>query len=143
MEYTVESANQLAAELRALPAKDPAQRRLDKQGMVRHIVEAITELQERGYTLEEVAQSLTSKGLEITTPTLKSYLQRVKKASGKGAAKAPRRSPSTVARIQASPGKTKAETAPPPPPRAAKADSVESTPRDTRSEFIATDRKRL
>ena len=41
MDYTVESANRLAAELRAIPPKDPAQRRLDKQGMVRLLAEEI------------------------------------------------------------------------------------------------------
>jgi hypothetical protein len=78
--YTVEEANEIVEALRALPAKDPSQRRLDKQAVIRHIVEEIKGLQERGYALEEVASILTGKGVELTTPTLKSYLQRARHA---------------------------------------------------------------
>jgi hypothetical protein len=83
MEYTLETATHLAEELRAMPAKDPSQRRLDKQSIVRHLAQEITALQERGYTIEEVAESLRGHGLDITTPTLKNYLQRAKGAGGK------------------------------------------------------------
>ena len=58
MEYTLETANRLAGELRAMPAKDPSKRRIDKQTVVRHLAEEIVALQERGYTIEEVAESL-------------------------------------------------------------------------------------
>ncbi len=77
-EYTVERAERIAAELRAMPAKEPSQRRLDKQGVVRHLASEILALQERGYTLEEIAESLRGHGLDITTLTLKNYLQRTK-----------------------------------------------------------------
>jgi hypothetical protein len=78
--YTLDEANEIAEALRALPAKDPSQRRLDKQAVIRHIVDEIKALQERGYTLEEVARILTAKDVELTTPTLKSYLQRARHA---------------------------------------------------------------
>ena len=81
MDYTLESAERMAEKLRAIPAKDPSQRRLDKQGMVRHLASEILALQQRGYTLEEVAESLRGHGLDITTPTLKNYLQRAKGAA--------------------------------------------------------------
>ena len=90
MDYTVENANRLAAELRAIPPKDPAQRRLDKQGMVRLLAEEIIALQQRGYTIEEVAESLRGRGLDITTPTLKNYLQRAKGKSEKRSKSKPR-----------------------------------------------------
>ena len=89
MEYTLEAARRLAEELRAIPAKDPAQRRLDKQAMVRELAQELIALQPRGYTIEEVAGSLLERGLEITTPTLKNYLQRAKNAGAK--ARKPRR----------------------------------------------------
>ena len=143
MEYTVENAHRLGAALRALPAKDPAKLKLDKQGMVKLVVDEIAALQQRGYTLEEIAQGMVTEGLEITTPTLKSYLQRIRKASGKGAAKAPRRSPSMPVREQGGPKKTSSEKAPPPPPTPAKAEGVDGAPKSTQSEFIATDRPRL
>lgn len=69
--YTLEKANELASSLRALPAKDPAQRRLDKQAVIRHIAEEITVLQQRGYTLEEIARAITTEDVAVTTPTLK------------------------------------------------------------------------
>jgi hypothetical protein len=81
MEYTVEKANQMAAALRALPAVDDSKRKLDKQGAVRHLAGEILALQERGYTIEQVAESLTTVRLDIATP--KSYLQRIKKRTGK------------------------------------------------------------
>ena len=90
MDYTVESANRLAAELRAIPPKDPAQRRLDKQGMVRLLADEIIALQQRGYTIEEVAESLRGRGLDITTPTLKNYLQRTKGKTEKRSKSKPR-----------------------------------------------------
>src|SRR3954464_11326637 len=83
MEYTLESARRLAEDLRAIPAKDPSQRRLDKQAMVRELAQELVALQQRGYTIEEVADSLRERGLEITTPTLKNYLQRAKNAGAK------------------------------------------------------------
>ena len=68
-------------------------------------------MQQRGYTLEEVAEGLRGRGLAITTPTLKNYLQRAKgktekrskngprtasSGSGNGAAKAGKRETSAA-----------------------------------------------
>jgi hypothetical protein len=99
MEYTLETARRLAEDLRAIPPKDPAQRRLDKQGMVRELASEIVALQKRGYTIEEVAESLRGRGLDITTPTLKNYLQRAKGVGGRsGKPRQPSRPPSAGAR---------------------------------------------
>ena len=40
----------------------------------------IAALQKRGYTLEQISETLRGEGLNIATPTLKSYLQRAKPA---------------------------------------------------------------
>ena len=85
IDYTVEGANRLVEELKALPPKDPAKRKLDKQGMVSLLAGEIIALQQRGYTIEEVAESLRGRGLAITTPTLKNYLQRAKSKTEKRA----------------------------------------------------------
>jgi hypothetical protein len=85
IDYTVESANRMAEDLRAIPPKDPAKRKLDKQGMVRLLAGELVALQQRGYTIEEVAESLHGRGLAITTPTLKNYLQRAKRKTEKRA----------------------------------------------------------
>ena len=84
MEFTLESTTRLAEELRAIPPKDPAKRRLDKQAVVSAIKQEIVALQQRGYTIEEVAEMLRGRGFEITTPTLKNYLQRAKSLDEKG-----------------------------------------------------------
>jgi len=85
--FTLETAEALLGVLRELPPKEPSQRRLDKLAVIRHLIDEITALQKRGYTLEEVAAALTDRGLGITCPTLKSYLQRIRRASTGGAPK--------------------------------------------------------
>ncbi len=90
--YTLAQVNELAAALRALPAKDPYQRRFLKLAAVAEIADEITALQQRGYTLEEVAGILTAEGVEITFGTLKEYLQRIRIRRDKAAKRARRRS---------------------------------------------------
>jgi hypothetical protein len=111
MDYTLEAARRLAEELRAIPEKDPSQRRLDKQGMVRELAEELIALKKRGYTMEEIADSLRGRGLDITTPTLKNYLQRAK-GGGRKSKKA--RRPAGPARAGAKAGQaTPASSVPP------------------------------
>lgn len=99
--HTVEAVDEMIAKLRLLPPKDPAKRKLDKQESVKRMAQELIALQERGYTLEEIADSVRGVGLNITTPTLKTYLQRAtKKADGKGA-KTKRPSASQAAKIEA------------------------------------------
>ena len=78
MSYTFEKAEEMARALRTLPAIDQSKRRLSKQALVKHLVAEIAALQKRGYTIEQVVESLHGVGFTITTPTLKSYLQRAK-----------------------------------------------------------------
>jgi hypothetical protein len=78
MSYTFEKAEEMARALRTLPAVDQSKRRLSKQALVKHLVAEIAALQKRGYTIEQVVESLQGVGFTITTPTLKSYLQRAK-----------------------------------------------------------------
>lgn len=85
--YTLETADTILGALRALPPKDPSQRRLDKQAVIRHLVDEITALQKGGYPLEEIAAALTAKGLGITCATLKNYLQRIRRARAEAARK--------------------------------------------------------
>ena len=76
MTYTLEQTEEMVNALRALPAMDGSKRRLNKQAVVKHMAREIAALQARGYTIEQVVESLNGVGFEITTPTLKSYLQR-------------------------------------------------------------------
>lgn len=142
MDYTIEQIDQVGAGLLALPPLDASKRKLDKQAAVRRIKEQIATAQQRGYTLEQIAQNMTALGIQITTPTLKSYLQRAKKAGGRGARGAAAR-PSApgsggVNRV----AKAGGEIAPVLPP-APKADRPDGSPKGTRSEFISADRERL
>src|SRR5688572_3175589 len=138
MEYTLEMAEQMAEKLRALPAIDESRRRLNKQKVINHLAAEILGLQQRGYTLEQVADSLRGVGLDITTPTLKSYLQRTKK-DAKGA----RRTQRSRSRQSSPPAAPKVPPAAPAPTRDARAESRPDAPKSTRSEFIATDRQKL
>lgn len=77
MRRTIEQAEQLAAKLRALPAVENKTREISKQEEVRLLAADILALiRERNWTIQQVAEYLTTEGLEIGAPTLKSYLQR-------------------------------------------------------------------
>jgi hypothetical protein len=80
LEYTPEQAEKIAATLRALPAMEPSPKKLTKAEVVKLLSKEIRDLQKRGYTLEQIAGSLKGEGLDISTPTLKSYLAKSKPA---------------------------------------------------------------
>jgi hypothetical protein len=84
MAYTRAQARKVADGLRSLPTAQKERRNLDKQGMVTYLAAEIIGLQERGYTLEQVAQALRSAGLDITKATLKTYLRRMKQKARPG-----------------------------------------------------------
>jgi len=138
MEYTLEMAERMAEKLRALPAIDESMRRLNKQKVVNHLAAEIVSLQQRGYTLEQVADSLRGVGLDITTPTLKSYLQRTKKG-----AKGARRTPRSRSSQSSQPAAGTVASATPVAVREPRPESKPDAPKSTRSEFIATDRQKL
>ena len=139
MEYTLRMAEEIAKKLRDLPAIDASNLRTNKQGVIQHLAAEIAALQQRGYTLQQIAESLSGFGLEISTPTLKSYLQRVKgKRTKRGRKAAP------VATVQAPGAEGRSMSRPPPgSTRKAKRESQPPSPSGTKQEFIATDRERL
>ena len=139
MTYTLEDGNRLRTLLRAAPDKDPNQRRMDKQAIVKFILEDIAAMQARGYTLEEVAELLRTGSFEVTLPTLKSYLQRTRKTRAKGAVKAPRPSSPPTAREPARVEKPNPTKAAPVAARAGNGDGVPSAPKSTQSEFMTDD----
>ena len=87
MGHTLEDAERIAQSLRALPAMDSSKRTLTKQAMIKRLAREIASLQQRGYSIEQVADSLRGNGLDISTPTLKSYLHRSKKRQGQHSAR--------------------------------------------------------
>lgn len=82
MRYSTEKIEEIAKALRDMPPIKP-QKEHSKQEAVRILAKEITALQKRGYTLEQIAEKLRDEGLDISTPTLKSYLQRAKTKKAK------------------------------------------------------------
>lgn len=78
MGYTAAQVEEIAGKLRALPAIESPPKDLTKQEVVKMLAKEIKALQKRGYSLEQIANSLKGEGLDISTPTLKSYMQKSK-----------------------------------------------------------------
>ena len=88
MKYTTEQLEAIAAKLREMPPVENKKQEHSKQEAVRILSKEIATLQKRGYTLDQISETLRGEGLSIATPTLKSYLQRAKPAK-KAPAQAP------------------------------------------------------
>lgn len=63
---------------RNAPPAPPSETDVSKQEGVRLLVPAIAEFRRKGYSMQQIADSFRGVGFELTTPTLKSYLARVK-----------------------------------------------------------------
>ena len=85
MKYTTEQLEAIAAKLREMPPVEKKQQEHSKQEAVRVLSKEIAALQKRGYTLDQISETLRGEGLSIATPTLKSYLQRAKPVATKKA----------------------------------------------------------
>ena len=84
MGYSNEKLGVIAAKLKTMPVIDKKKQEYSKQDAVKVLAKEIAALQKRGYTLDQIAETLRGEGLDITTPTLKSYLQRIKAGKNKG-----------------------------------------------------------
>ena len=89
MKYTTEQLEAIATKLREMPPVEKKKQEHSKQEAVRLLSKEIAALQKRGYTLDQISETLRGEGLSIATPTLKSYLQRAKPASKKAPVQAP------------------------------------------------------
>lgn len=78
MKYTTEQLDAIASKLREMPPVEKKKQEHSKQDAVRILSKEIALLQKRGYTLDQISETLRGEGLSIATPTLKSYLQRAK-----------------------------------------------------------------
>lgn len=90
-------------------------RTVSKQDAIRELKRDIEAMQRRGYSIEAIAQFLSDGGLPITTPTLKSYLQRVKAPKQKVAKPVAQANPQASANAKAQPDKTPPLKKPAPP----------------------------
>jgi hypothetical protein len=87
MGYTVAQVEEIAGKLRTLPTIEPPPKDLTKSDVVKMLAKEIKSLQKRGYSLEQISSSLKGEGLDISTPTLKSYMQKHKTPAVKAKAK--------------------------------------------------------
>ena len=83
MGYSNEKLGAIAAKLKTMPVIEKKKQEHSKQDAVKVLAKEIAALQKRGYTLDQIAETLRGEGLDITTPTLKSYLQRIKAGKNK------------------------------------------------------------
>jgi hypothetical protein len=131
MRYTLEKAEDLIRMLRALPPLEASKQKLTKQAVVKHLAAEITALKQRGYALEQIVESLRGGAFEISTPTLKSYLQRTKR---KPARTTPRRKEAAAQ----TPGRTQEIQAPSAPMTDSKPDG--GTARSGKQAFLVKDK---
>ena len=80
MKYTTEQLEAIAAKLREMPLIEKKKQEHSNQEAVKLLSKEIALMQKRGYTLDQISETLRGEGLSIATPTLKSYLQRAKPA---------------------------------------------------------------
>ena len=66
---------------------------LTKAEEIKLLASEIAALQDRNYSLQQIAEFLTGEGLEISTATLKNYLQRSKATSKRPSKKKPAAAP--------------------------------------------------
>jgi hypothetical protein len=99
--------HEIALKMKGMPAAPATEACVTKQEAVRMLAGEIASLQHRGYTLEMITDGLRGDGLELTTPTLKSYLSRAK------AGRRPRRAAPGDKRLPAvpTPASTREQTA--------------------------------
>ena len=113
MKYTAEQLEAIALKLRQMPPAEKKPRDFSRQEAVKILAKEIVGLQRRGYSLEQISESLRGEGLDVATPTLKNYLQRAKpakKSSGSSPAGAVAQSPAA----KKSPSSSRAASTPKP-----------------------------
>ena len=81
MSHTTEQLEAIALKLRAMPPIEKKKQQHNKQEAVKVLAKEIAAMQKRGYTLDQISKVLRGEGLDVATPTLKSYLQRARPAS--------------------------------------------------------------
>jgi hypothetical protein len=95
MKYTARQLDDIAKEFRKEQKKKQKLKEFSKQEAVNFLFSEIVEFQKNGITLAKISEKLRNKGIDISTPTLKCYLQRAKAkhvsaADGTGTAPSPR-----------------------------------------------------
>jgi len=63
-----------AIRAKLLAAPDPVHKDLNRRDAIKAMAKELQELQNRGYTLTELAAMLKTEGIEVSAPTLKTYI---------------------------------------------------------------------
>lgn len=83
MTIKIELREAMREKMKAAPEIAKEKQTESKQDTVKELKREIEAMQKRGYTLADIAAFMTEGGIQITTPTLKSYLQRSKPTKAK------------------------------------------------------------
>ena len=81
MKYTTEQIEAVRSKMKDLPPIEKKKQELGKSDVVKMLAKESAVLRKRGYTFEQISEYLKGEGLDIGTPSLKSYLQRAKAAA--------------------------------------------------------------
>ncbi|AMM18772.1 protein mobC (plasmid) [Burkholderia sp. PAMC 28687] len=95
MKITPEKIEAIAAKLRELPPIEKPKPEFSKQEAVKLLSKEIVAMQKRGYTLLQISEALRDEGLSLSTPTLKTYLQKARPARKTPVAKVGKTLPSS------------------------------------------------
>lgn len=76
--YTETELEEIKKKLQKLP-EVPKKSHYSKQESINFLKTEIESLQAKNYTIAQIADSLTGSGFDITTATLRNYIQRAKK----------------------------------------------------------------
>jgi len=85
MSVSIEDIEALRRELEALPQHQPQS--VSKQDAVALLAKQLGAAQRRGYSAEELAQMLSTRGIAINGPTLRGYMQRSRKTRSRSGGK--------------------------------------------------------
>jgi len=85
---TLEAIERIKARAALMPEKEATQRELSARAAVALVKKEVALLQQRGYTIENIAEFLAGEGLSLPAPTLRTYLQQANKAGAAKRAKA-------------------------------------------------------
>jgi hypothetical protein len=83
-QWTVKDANALKDALKNVPPKPVEERPVTRREVINMVADEIRELRQKGYTLEEIAEILKTKGCSIEPKTLKNAIRARKPASADG-----------------------------------------------------------
>lgn len=84
MKYSIDQIKKLAACLQDAPSLDKNRPSHSKQEVVTMLKTQIAQLRSNGYTFEEIAEFFRRNEIEITSHTLKNYIQRAKATASLG-----------------------------------------------------------